>query len=141
MFNNWAFGWLIGSCNAFPVKRGEADLKAFKEAIRRLKKGKVLLIFPEGTRNQSGESQSAQPGIGFLSVMAGVPILPAYVKGTDEAMPKGARFINPGEVSVYFGKIVEPQKLKLSTDRREAYQQLADYVLNEIKNLKMKGAV
>lgn len=141
LFNNWAFGWLIGSCNAFPVKRGESDLKAFKEAIRRLKKGKVLLIFPEGRRSKSGEIQAPQPGIGYLSVMAGVPILPAYVKGTDEAMPKGARFIKPGEVSVYFGKIIEPRKLKLSNNRREACQQLADCVLNEIKNLKMKGAV
>lgn len=135
LFNNWAFGWLIHSCNSFPVKSGEADPGALKEAVRRLKNGKILLIFPEGTRSQSGEIQAAQPGIGYLSLMAGVPILPAYVKGTDEAMPKGARSIKRVRISVYFGNMVEPQKLGLSSDRRQACQQLANYVVEEIKRL------
>lgn len=135
LFNNRLLGWIIGSCNSFPVRRGEADLGAIKEAVRRLKNGKVLLIFPEGTRSQSGEIQAAQPGIGYLSLMAGVPILPAYVRGTDEAMPKGARSIKRVRVSVCFGNIVEPQKLGLSSDRRQASQQLADHIVGEIKRL------
>ena len=135
LFNNRVLGWIIGSCNSFPVRRGEADLGAIKEAVRRLKNGKVLLIFPEGTRSQSGEIQAAQPGIGYLSLMAGVPILPAYVKGTDEAMPKGAQSIKRVRISVYFGNMVEPQKLGLSSDRRQASQQLADHIVEEIKRL------
>lgn len=135
LFNNRLFGWLIGSCNSFPVRRGEADLGAFKEAIRRLKKGNVLLIFPEGTRSLTKEMADAQPGIGYLSIMAGVPILPAYIKGTDEAMPRGARSIKPVRVSVYFGSMIEPQKLGLPADRRQASQQLADHVVEEIKRL------
>ncbi|MDP2942734.1 MAG: lysophospholipid acyltransferase family protein [Candidatus Omnitrophota bacterium] len=135
LFNNWVLGWIIGSCNSFPVRRGEADLGAIKEAVRRLKNGKVLLIFPEGTRSQSGEIQAAQPGIGYLSLMAGVPILPAYVKGTDEAMPKGAQSIKRVRISVYFGSMIEPQKLGLPADRRQASQQLADHIVEEIKRL------
>ncbi len=135
LFNNRVLGWIIGSCNSFPVRRGETDLGAIKEAVRRLKNGKVLLIFPEGTRSQNGEIQAAQPGVGYLSLMAGVPILPAYVKGTDEAMPRGTRKIKPVRVSVYFGNMVEPQKLGLPADRRQASQQLADHVVEEIKRL------
>jgi len=67
--------------------------------------------------------------------MAGVPILPAYVKGTDEAMPKGAQSIKRVRISVYFGNMVEPQKLGLSSDRRQASQQLADHIVEEIKRL------
>lgn len=141
LFNNWAFGALIRSLNAFPVKREGRDFGTLKDAVRRLKTGQVLLIFPEGTRSETGQIQTAQAGVGFLSIMANVPILPAYVKGTNKAMPKGARFIKPSAVSVYFGNVVEPQKLELSSIRKEACQQLADYVLNEIRNLKMKGAV
>lgn len=135
LFNNRVLGWIIGSCNSFPVRRGEVDLGAIKEAVRRLKNGKVLLIFPEGTRSQNGEIQAAQPGVGYLSLMAGVPILPAYVKGTDEAMPRGTRKIKSVRVSVYFGNMVEPQKLGLPADRRQASQQLADHVVEEIKRL------
>lgn len=141
LFNNWVFAALIRALNAFPVKREGADFTALKGAVRRLKAGEPLLIFPEGRRSRTGEIQAAQPGVGFLSIIAGVPILPVYVEGTATAMPKGARFIKPRTVFVYFGKIIEPQKLRLSGDRKEACQQLSDYVLNEIKNLKMKGVV
>ena len=108
---------------------------AMKKAVQLLKQGKALLIFPEGTRSQTGEIQDAQPGIGYLSVLSGAPILPAYVKGTDIAMPKGSRSIKLTRVSVYFGNLIEPEKLKLASDRKEACQQLADYVVGEIKRL------
>lgn len=141
LFYNWAFGALIRALNSFPVKREGAGFGALKDAVRRLRKGEVILIFPEGRRSETGEIQPAQPGVGFLSIMSGVPILPAYVEGTRKALPKGARFLRASRISVSFGKVVEPQKLKLSSDRKQACQELADYVLNEIKNLKMKGAV
>jgi len=136
LFKNWAFGALIKALNAFPIKRGGIDPEGFREVIRRLKRGQVILMFPEGTRSKTGEFGPAQPGIGFLSITAGVPILPAYVKGTREALPVGARFIKPCPISVYFGELIEPKNLTFSSDKKEAYGQLADYVLNEIKRLK-----
>ncbi len=135
LFNNRAFGWLIGSCNSFPVRRGEGDMGAMKKAVRLLKNGKPLLIFPEGTRSGTPEMSEAQPGIGYLSMLSGAPILPAYVKGTETALPKGARSIKPNRVSVYFGNMIKPEKLKLASDRKEACQRLADYVVDEIKRL------
>lgn len=139
LFYNRVFGALIRKLNSFPVEREGAGFGALKDAVRRLRKGEPILIFPEGRRSQTGEIQAAQPGVGFLSLMSGAPILPAYVKGTYEALPKGARFIKLKPISVYFGDMVEPRKLKLSDDRKQACQELADYVLNEIKKLKMKG--
>lgn len=135
LFNNRAFGSLIRALNAFPVKRGGIDPGAFKEAVKRLKNGQVLLIFPEGKRSLTGKLGQAHPGIGFLSIAADVPVLPAYIKGTREALPVGARFIKPKQVSVYFGRIIEPKKLTFSSNKKEAYEQLANYVLSEIKRL------
>ncbi|KPK38538.1 MAG: hypothetical protein AMJ78_09815, partial [Omnitrophica WOR_2 bacterium SM23_29] len=87
-------------------------------------------------RSVTGELETAQPGIGFLSITAEVPILPAYIKGTKEALPKGARFIKPESISVYFGKVIEPNKLTLSNDKKQACEELANYVMNEIKRLR-----
>ncbi len=136
LFKNWAFAALLRALNAFPVKRGGVAPGAFKEAIERLKDGQALLIFPEGRRSETGEIQAAQPGVGFLSIMADVPILPAYVKGTNEALPKGARFIKPKLISVYFGKIIEPKNLKSLSEKRQAYEQLANCVLGEVRRSK-----
>lgn len=108
LFSHRFFGWLIYSVGSFPVKRNTADRSALKEAIRRLEDGKGLLLFPEGRRAQeSNTADGPQAGIGFLAAKAGVPVIPAFVKGTDKALPKGAKFIRPKKVSVYFGKQIE----------------------------------
>lgn len=135
LFGNRVFGWLISSCNAFPVNRDEADLGAMKKAIRLLKSGKPLLIFPEGTRSATGEMSAAQPGMGYLSLMSGAPVLIAYVDGTGEAMPKGSSRIKFGRISVYFGDLIDPGKLDLPVDKKLAAQQLSDYVVEQIKKL------
>lgn len=139
LFTNRAFGWLLKSVNVFPVKRNQADYGALKEGIRRLKEGKALVLFPEGTRSETGEIGKAAPGTGLLSLMTEVPILPAYVKGTDRALPKGAKLMRARPVSVHFGNLVDVRKLKLPEDRKEASQQLSDYVIDEIRSLKEKA--
>jgi 1-acyl-sn-glycerol-3-phosphate acyltransferase len=135
LFDNWLFRQVIGRCGLIPVKRGEADIGAMKTAIRLLKSGEPVFLFPEGTRSETGEMQEAQPGIGYLSLMAGAPILPAYVDGTDKALPKGAKRITRTRVSVYFGDLIDPCKLGLPEDRKIAAQRLSDYVVEEIKKL------
>ena len=67
------FTWLGG----FPVDRGNADLTAIKTALRSLKEGKKLLIFPQGTRGT--EADSAKEGAAMLAVKTGAPILPMYI--------------------------------------------------------------
>jgi 1-acyl-sn-glycerol-3-phosphate acyltransferase len=135
LFDNRLFGWLIGSCNAFPVRRGEADMGAMKKAIRLLKSGKPLLIFPEGTRSETGDMNRAQPGMGYLSLMSGAPVLTAYVDGTQEAMPKGTHGIKLKKISVYSGDLIDPGTLGLPDDKKEAAQRLSEYVIEEIKKL------
>jgi 1-acyl-sn-glycerol-3-phosphate acyltransferase len=135
LLDNWLFRVVIGRCGLIPVKRGEADIGAMKTAIRLLKSGEAIFLFPEGTRSETGEMNEAQPGIGYLSLMTGSPIVPAYVEGTDKALPKGANRIKFGRVSVYFGDLIEPQRLGLPGDKKEAAQRLSDHVVEEIKRL------
>lgn len=135
LLDKGVLGWVLSLCNTIPVRRDEADLAATRKAIRLLKSGKPIFIFPEGTRSETGEMADAQPGLGYLSLLSNTPILPAYVAGTDKAMPKGSHRIKFGQVSVYFGDLIEPQKLGLPSDRKEAAQKLADHVVEEIKRL------
>ena len=60
LFKNKIFGALIACLGAFPIRRDSADIGALKEAIRRLKKGHPLLVFPEGTRKV--EQKENHPG-------------------------------------------------------------------------------
>lgn len=135
LFDNRVFSILLKTLNVFPVRRGQADMGALKEAIKFLKKGEGLVIFPEGTRSITGEIQRGKRGIGYLAVAGEVPILPVYVKGTADALPRGARALKKARVSVYFGKIIDTSRLKLSEEMIVAYQEISDYVISEIKHL------
>ena len=115
---------------AFPVKRNSIDTSAMKEAIARLNNGKVLLIFPEGSRQVGGFSATARRGIGFLAVKSNLPVIPAFIKGTDSVLPKGSKFIRPGAIKVYFGR-------EISIERSEShnYQAIADKIMRSIGHL------
>lgn len=129
LFYNPLFSWLISKVGAFPVKRDSPDLSALKEAMRRLKNGNGLLLFPEGTRQVNGVSLSEpQPGIGFLAAKVNVPVIPAFVKGSVKALPKGAKCIRPGKISVYFGK-------QIYIERRLPYQDIAKRIMENIRHI------
>ena len=97
------FGRLIHALHARPVRREGSDARALRTAGRLLEEGKALLVFPEGTRSLDGRLAEAKPGVGMLAVMSGAPVVPAYVSGTLEALPKGAVRPRRSQVSVRFG--------------------------------------
>lgn len=108
LFEAPVLGRLIRNLNAFPVRRGEGDIGAVKEAIRRLKEGRVLTVFPEGTRTRTGEIGPIQSGIAMIIRRAGVPVVPAIVEGSYEAWPPGQKFPSLHPVRVLYGP---PMKL------------------------------
>lgn len=131
LFRNRVFGWILKMVHVIPLKRGAADLGAMKEALRRLEKGEGLLLFPEGTRTETGELGRGHHGVGFLARKAGVPVIPAYVHGTFEALPKGAKGLRPARVTVVFGPALRFEGRQELSD-----QDIADRIMAEIKRLK-----
>lgn len=77
---HWPFiGWVLKHGGIFGVKRGKADVAAIKTAMKYLKDGELLLMFPEGTRHQDGEFGDAKTGAAMLALRTGVPIVPIYL--------------------------------------------------------------
>ncbi|MCI2106280.1 MAG: 1-acyl-sn-glycerol-3-phosphate acyltransferase [Intestinimonas sp.] len=74
-------GWLLKKVGVFGVERGKSDVGAIKQAIRFLKGGENLLLFPEGTRvrESRGEISSPKTGAAMLAIRTGVSILPVYI--------------------------------------------------------------
>ncbi|MDI6758560.1 MAG: lysophospholipid acyltransferase family protein [Candidatus Omnitrophota bacterium] len=128
LFHNRLLSIFFLKINIFPVKRDSADIKALKEAMRRLKMGGALVLFPEGSRRFDSTSGEPYPGVGFLSAKVGVPIVPAFIKGTQEAWPKNTRLIRPKKISVTFGK-------KISYEKGVSYQEIAQLIMASIREL------
>ena len=72
---------------AFPVRRGEQDIEAMEAAIRLCREGKIVAMFPEGTRRMKGIVKKFEhrprTGAARIALAAGVPLVPAAITGTD----------------------------------------------------------
>lgn len=81
LFEKWYLKVFLGDwLGAFPVKRGEVDLKTIKTSLKLLGDNKVIGIFPEGTRNKT-EEIIAEPGVAMLAIKAKVPVIPVSIAG------------------------------------------------------------
>lgn len=76
------FGWLIRHVNAFPIRRKEGDVGAFRTAQRILAAGGAMIMFPEGRRQKGGVFGKPKAGLGLLAVKTGTPVVPVYVHNT-----------------------------------------------------------
>ncbi|ACV62930.1 1-acyl-sn-glycerol-3-phosphate acyltransferase [Desulfofarcimen acetoxidans DSM 771] len=79
LFKIPVFRELITSFGAFPVHREKADRQAIRMALKLLKEGKVVGIFPEGTRSHSGELLQPHLGAAMLALKSQVPVVPVAV--------------------------------------------------------------
>jgi 1-acyl-sn-glycerol-3-phosphate acyltransferase len=91
--------------NGIFVDRFNADFGAVRETLRRLRQGGILAVTPEGTRSKSGNLIEGKPGGIYLAWKAGVPILPAAITGTEDAVVKERlRHFKRLEIKVHAGK-------------------------------------
>ena len=121
LFEIPVFGWVIRQINAFPIKRVERDIGAFKMAQRILGSGGTIILFPEGARQKAGRLGRAKAGVGMLARKTGARVVPVYVHNSDRL----GKFQRPG---VYFG----PPLTALSDD----YQAFSNEVMGAIASLK-----
>jgi 1-acyl-sn-glycerol-3-phosphate acyltransferase len=102
---------LIRSLNAFPVRRGTADLRAIKEALRRLKMGQMVLVFPEGTRTSDGRIGDLQPGVAAVAKQARVAVVPMLIEGAFDVWPRHALFPLPAKVVIRYAPAITREEV------------------------------
>jgi 1-acyl-sn-glycerol-3-phosphate acyltransferase len=127
----WPLRVVLNAGGAFPVRRGQADLEAIETAVRLAKAGHVVAMFPEGTRRSKGlrKKWEARPrsGAARIALEAGVPLVPAATKGTDQLK----RF---GPLRVAYGEPIDLADLE-GLELREASQIATDRLMTKIHEL------
>ncbi len=99
-----AFGWLIKSLGAFPVKRGEGDTESVRFTISALERGEAVIIFPEGTRGDGKALGAMNKGVALIAKRTGAPILPVGIVGTHLALPKGKSKPKRARMTIVYGE-------------------------------------
>ena len=120
LFSNWFFGPLISSVNAIPVKLGKADISAMRKVIGKLKEGRGVCLFPEGTRTYDGKIAPFRGGVGFLCRRGDAAVVPVVIDGAFECWPRHKKIFSPGSISVCYGKVITAEQVKNIGDRKLA---------------------
>ena len=92
----------------------------------RLRNGRGLAVFPEGTRSPDGGIKDFSQGFALLADKAGVPIVPARITGSYRAWGKGSLMIRPVKIRVIFGE-------RVYLDKKQPYLEIARQVSEKIK--------
>jgi len=137
------FLYLIGE--VIPVNRKDefSRKKALDQAIQVLKRGSILVIYPEGTRTRTGEMGEGKLGVAKLFLETLIPILPVGIKGTFELLPPGGELKIKRIVKINIGKPLyfkeELEKSGILNSESEEYkilcQKIIDKLMKEISNL------
>ena len=107
----WPFiGWHLNRSGQIPVdeESGSGSVAGLNRAIRVLKSGLPLFIFPEGGRTKDGQVQPFMRGPAYISIRARVPLVPMALIGTFELLPIHTHHFRPRPVKLVIGKPIDP---------------------------------
>ena len=125
--------------NLVPMERSGSIRKSMDMAEKTLRRGRSMVVFPEGTRSLTGEMADFLPSLGYLALRAEAGILPAHIAGTHQALPKGAALPKARDLSVAFGPFLSRETLEELTrglPQQEAWRLVAAFTQRVIENLR-----
>jgi 1-acyl-sn-glycerol-3-phosphate acyltransferase len=122
------FGWLIRSIGAVPIDRARGGVAGFKATLTMLRDGRVLLVFPEGTRTHDGRLQPFQPGFCALARRSDAAIVPVAIDGAFAAFPRGAALPRPRPIRLVFSQPINSEQYEKLDD-----EQLCELVFQRIQ--------
>ena len=122
-------GRLIRRLRAFPVEIQTSDGRAVREAVRLLRAGEALMMFPEGGRTPDGRLQPFKLGAFRLAVAHDTPVLPVTIAGAWEAWPPGRLFPRRGRITLTYHALERPKR---GVDPRDAARELRERVVTAI---------
>jgi len=116
----------IRRTHAFPVRRGSADRAALRQAVRLLRAGKVLLVFPEGKRSSDGRLAELETGAAFIALSGQAQVVPMAIVGADGVLPRGRPILLPAKLRVHFGPPLDLSAFRGQRPTRPVLQQVTD---------------
>jgi 1-acyl-sn-glycerol-3-phosphate acyltransferase len=135
-FQTWRTRWFFKGAGTIAVQRGGPDsVTALQVAIDALKEGKLIGIFPEGTRSPDGRMYRGRTGVARIALASGVPVIPAALIGTFESMPQGAKVPKPGRIEVRFGRPLRFDDVAGKTPDRDTLRSVTDQIMEAIRAL------
>ena len=133
----WLARWFFTVAGQVPIDRTDADAAqgALNTAERLLNQGKLMGMYPEGTRSPDGRLYKGKTGLARLTLLTGVPVIPVAMIGTDVVNPPGSKMWRFGRVTVRFGKPMDFSRFEGLAGNRFIERAVIDEVIYELMQL------
>jgi 1-acyl-sn-glycerol-3-phosphate acyltransferase len=132
---HWLYGPIGDAMGAIWLDRFNADVSSVREILARMKAGGILVIAPEGTRSKTEAMAEGKPGVAYLAMKAGVPVVPVALAGTeDRVVTNRLSHLKKSEINIVVGPafILPPVN---GRDREAALRQYTDEIMCRIAAL------
>ena len=129
------FGAFIRALGAFSVERGEPDRRALRRALEILAGGRILGIFPEGTRIRRPGLGEMEPGTAIIALKSDAPVLPVGITGSDRVMPEGTHLPHFPHITVNVGEPISLSSEGDLSSKREQIAKACDQISEAIEKL------
>ena len=124
-------GWILRKTHVMPINRDGASTVSLRETIRRLQRGYLVGIFPEGTRSETGAVGRFKPGFVAILRRGNRPLFPVGVSGAFQALNRRSWFLKPTRVRVVFGSPIGVEVLALYAGRDQE-EALIEFVRSRV---------
>ncbi|MBM4123338.1 MAG: 1-acyl-sn-glycerol-3-phosphate acyltransferase [Nitrospira sp.] len=121
-------GWI-------PIRLSRLDREGFGQAVKLIKDGQAVVIYPEGGRTLDGRLRPGKPGIGVIVEQTGCPVVPAYIAGAYEVLPVDAVWVRFRPVRVTFGKPIDFTSDAQRLTGKDFYRHVSRTVMERIAEL------
>ena len=131
----WA--WYLRATNQLTMDRDgpRAAQDTLEAALALLQQGQLFGIYPEGTRSPDGRLYRGRPGVGWLALRSGLPVIPVALSGTRKVLPPGRIIPRPGRIGVTIGQPLAIAPELFDAPPGKARRQIADQVMAAIQQL------
>ena len=129
------FGRAMKSAGYIEIDRQnhEKSMKSLEEAAQKIREGKSVITFPEGTRSKDGTIKPFKQGLFHLAIQAGVPIVPISIIGAHKIMPKRTLKVKPGRITMIIGRPVDVSGYTIET-RSELIERVRGIIIRNFEN-------
>ena len=140
LFNIPFFGAAMRSAGYIEIDRHnqEKAMQSLDEAALRIRKGKSIMTFPEGTRSRDGEIKAFKQGAFHLAINSGVSIVPVSIIGSGRIMPKRSVKIKSGQIKLVIGEPIEVKSFDIE-NRFELIKKVKDTIIKNYDNMQEMG--
>jgi 1-acyl-sn-glycerol-3-phosphate acyltransferase len=133
--HHWLYGRIGNAMGALWLDRFNADVGSVREILARMKAGGILVIAPEGTRSKTEAMAEGKPGVSYLAMKAGMPVVPIALAGTeDRVVIDRLKHLKKSEIKIVVGPAFRLPPVK-GRDRDTALKQYTDEIMCRIAAL------